>query len=67
MVSFLDIDINIEESVFVYKLFDKIDKFSSFTVRMSHLPSNTPSTISYGSIFSELLRRARGPPTINDF
>ena len=54
-VSFLDLDIKVEDSIFVYKPFDKRDKFSLFIVRIPHLSSNIPSTISSGSIFSELL------------
>ena len=54
-VSFLDLDIKVEDSVFVYKPFDKRDKFSLFIVRMPHLSSNIPPTISSGSMFSELL------------
>ena len=54
-VSFLDFDIKVEDSIFVYKPFDKRDKFSLFIVRISHLSSNIPSTISSGSIFLELL------------
>ena len=38
---------------------DKIDKFPFFIVRMPHLESNFPSTIFYGSIFSEFIRIAR--------
>ena len=47
--------IKIEDSVFVYKLFDKSDKFPFIIVRIQHLSSNIPSTIFYGPIFSELL------------
>ena len=54
-VSFLDLDIKVEDSVFVYKPLDKMNKFSLFIVRMPHLSTNIPSTICYGSIFSELL------------
>ena len=60
-VSFLDLDIKVEDSVFVYKPFDKRDKFSLFIVRIPHLSSNIPSTISSGSIFLELLWIARYP------
>ena len=56
--SLLDLDIKIKDSVFVYKFFDKRDKFPFFIVRMSHFSRNIPSTIFYGSIFSELLRIA---------
>ena len=34
---------------------------------MPHMPSNTPSKISYGLIFSELLRIARCTLGSNDF
>ena len=53
--SFLDLDIKVEGSVFVYKPFDKRYKFPVFIVRMPHYSSNIPSTISSGSIFPELL------------
>ena len=58
-VPFVDLDIKVEDSVFVYKPFDKMDNFSLFIIRMQHLSSNIPSTISPGSIFSELLSIAR--------
>ena len=54
-VSFLDLDIKVEDSIFVYKPFDKRDTFSLFIVRKPHLPTNISSTISSGSIFLELL------------
>ena len=34
---------------------------------MPHMSSNIPSTIFYGFIFSELLRKARCTLRINDF
>ena len=57
--TFLDLDITIRDGVFVYKLFDKRDAFQFSIVRMPHLSSNIPSTIFYGSIFSEILSMAR--------
>ena len=60
-VSFLDIDIKVEDSVFVYKPFDKRNKFSLFIARMPYLSSNIPSIISSGSIFAERLWIARYP------
>ena len=54
-VPILDLDIKVEDSAIVYKPFDKRDKDSLFIVRMPHLSSNIPATISSGSIFSELL------------
>ena len=38
--SFLDLDIKVEDSIFVYKPFDKRDKFSLFIVGIPHLSSN---------------------------
>ena len=55
-VLFSDLDITIENDIFLYKLFDKKDEFSFFIVRMPLLPSNIPSSIYYDSIFSEFLR-----------
>ena len=57
--SVLDLDVKIEDSVFVYKFCNKRDKFPFFIFRMPHLSSNMPSTIFYGSVFSELLQIAR--------
>ena len=54
-VSFLDLDIKVEDSVFVYKPFDKRNKFSLFIARMPYLSNNIPSIISSGSIFAERL------------
>ena len=54
-VSFLDLEIKVEDSVFVYKPFGKRDKFALFIVRIPHLSSNISYAISSGSIFSELL------------
>ena len=54
--TFLDLDMAVEDNIFVYKLFDKKDKFPFFIVRMPYLSSNIPSSIFYGSIVSEFLR-----------
>ena len=65
--SFLDLEIKIADSVFLYKFLDKRDKVPFSIVRMPHLSSNIPPTIFYWSIFSELLRIARCPLRINVF
>ena len=65
--TFLDLDITIQENIFVYKLFDKRDKFPFFIVRMPHLDSNIPSNIFYGAFFSETLRIARCSLLKEDF
>ena len=57
--TFLDLEIKIEDGIFVCKLFNKGDKFPFFIVHMPHFESNIPSTIFYGSIFSKFLRIAR--------
>ena len=63
----LEIDISVVDGKFVYKLFDKRDKFPFFIVRMPHLSSNIPSSIFYGSSFSEILRIARCSSLVDDF
>ena len=65
--TFLDLDIKVEDGVFVYKLFDKRDTFPFFIVRMPHFSSNIPSSIFYASAFSEFLRIARCTLRLNDF
>ena len=42
--------------IFVYKLFNKRNKFLFFIVRMPHFEKNIRSTIFYGSIFSSYSR-----------
>lgn len=65
--SFLDLDITIEDGMFVYKLYDKRDKFPFFIVRMPHLSSNIPQYVFYGATFSELLRIGRCSMRFDDF
>ena len=65
--TFLDLHIQIVDGKFIYKLFDKRDKFPFFIVRMPQLSSNIPSTIFYGSVMSEFLRIARCTLRVEDF
>ena len=65
--TFLELDINIENNIFVYKLFDKRDTFPFFIVRMPDLNGNIPFHIFYGSIMSEILRIARSTLHYRDF
>ena len=65
--TFLDLDIQIVDGVFIYKLFDKRDGFPFSIVRMPDLSGNIPSFIFYGSIMSEFLRIARCTRQIEDF
>ena len=57
--TFLDLEIDIKNKIFVYKLFDKRESFPFFIVRMPDLSGNIPSHVFYGSIMSEFLRIAR--------
>ena len=62
-----DLEINISDGIFVYKLFDKRDDFPFFIVRMPDLSGNIPSHVFYGSIMSEFLRIARCTLKYADF
>ena len=66
--TFLDLDITIQDGIFIYKLFDKRDAFPFFIVRMPCMCSNIPSTtFKYGSVMSEFLRNARNTLQLTDF
>ena len=65
--TFYDLDINIVNGKFVYKLFDKRNNFSFFIVRMPDYTGNIPSHVFYGSIMSEFLRIARSTLLYEDF
>ena len=63
----MELDIQIVEGIFDYKLFDKRDEFPFTIVRMPDLTGNLPSFIFYGSIMSEFLRIARCTRLIENF
>ena len=65
--TFLDLDINISNGIFVYKLFDKRDGFPFFIIRMPDLNGNIPSHVFYGSVMSEFLRISRCTLLYSDF
>ena len=65
--TFLDLEINISDGIFVYKLFDKRDNFPFFIVRMPDLGGNIPSHVFYGSVMSEFLRISRCTLLYSDF
>ena len=65
--TFLDLDINITDGIFTYKLFDKRDGFPFFIVRMPNLTGNIPSHVFYGSVMSEFLRISRCTLLYSDF
>ena len=64
--TFLDLDIQISDEKFVYKLFDKRDEFPFSVVRMPDKSSNIPSYIFYGTILSEIIRIARSTLHLDD-
>ena len=45
---FVDLDIKIEDGIFVYRFFDKSGKFQFFIIHMPQFESNIPSNIFYG-------------------
>ena len=65
--TFLDLDIRIEDGMFIYKLYDKRDGFPFHIVWMPNHESNIPSYIFYGTILSEYLRIARSTLRFEDF
>ena len=65
--TFLDINIEIEEGRFTFKLFDKRDAFPFHIVRMPQYSSNIPKYIFYGSILAEFIRIARSTLKLKDF
>ena len=65
--TFLELETNIVDNIFVYKLYDKRDSFPFSIVRMPYLSSNIPYNIFYNSILSELLRIARCSLLYKDF
>ena len=65
--TFLELDILVEENMFIYKLFDKRDTFPFSIIRMPDLTGNIPSSMYYGSIMSEFLRIARCTLLLTDF
>ena len=65
--TFLELDISVQDGLFVYKLFDKRDDFPFSIVRMPDLSGNIPDHVFYGSIMSEFLRIARATLFYRDF
>ena len=65
--TFLDLDVNKNNNIFIYKLFDKRDDFPFSIVKMPYLSSNIPYNIFYNTILSEILRIARCSLLYADF
>lgn len=65
--SFLDLDIRVEEQVFIFNQYDKRDAFPFSIVRLPFVCSNMPSKIFYSSISAEILRISRTSSAATDF
>jgi len=65
--SFLNLDITIDNGIFVYKLFDKRDTFPFSIVKMPRLDSNIPESIFYSALVGEFIRIARSTLLSQDF
>ena len=65
--TFLDLEIEVVDGKFVYKLFGKQDSFNFFIVRMPHMDSNIHPFTFCGSIFSEFLRIERRSSSVSNF
>ena len=65
--SFLDLDIRVEDRVFVFNQYDKRDAFPFSIVRLPFVCSNMPSKIFYSSISAEILRIGRTSSAATDF
>ena len=65
--TFLELDITVQDGMFIYKLFDKRDEFPFSIVRMPDLSGNIPDHVFYGSVMSEFLRIARATLLYHDF
>ena len=65
--TFLNLDITIQDGIFVYKLYDKRDCFPFSIVKMPYIDSNIPRTIFYSALKGEFLRIARSTLYLEDF
>ena len=65
--SFLDLDIRVEDRVFIFNQYDKRDAFPFSIVRLPFVCSNMPSKIFYSSISAEILRIGRTSSAATDF
>ena len=65
--SFLDIQIKIENNVFVTSLYDKRDDYNFKIVRLPYRISNIPKRMFFSSIMAEILRIARVTSSYDSF
>ena len=65
--TFLDLDISIGKSKFIYKMFNRVYRFNFHIVRMPSITSNLPSINFYSSTLLEFVRIARSTLLLKDF
>ena len=65
--TFLDLDIEIEDHIFEYKLYDKRNAYPFHIVRFPFLSSNMPRKMIYNTISAEILRICRATKKFNNF
>ena len=65
--TFLNLDANVKDGVFVYKLLISVMLFLFFIVRMPYIDSNIPKSIFYSALVAEFLRIARSSLLYKDF
>ena len=65
--TFLNLDITVNDGLFIYKLFDKHDAFSFFIVHMLYIESNIPKSIFYSGLVGKSFRIARSSLLYKEF
>ena len=65
--TFLDLEINVENRMFITKLYDKRDAFNFEIVNFPNLSGNIPSKTSYGVFISQLIRYSVACMNYTDF
>ena len=64
---FLDLNIEISNSKFITKLYDKRDNFSFNIIRMPYKSSNIPKKMFYSAMSAEILRICKATTNFKDF
>ena len=65
--NFLDLNIEINNSKFITKLYDKRDNFDFNIIRMLHQSSNIPKKMFYSAMSAEILRICNATTSFQDF
>ena len=64
---FLDLNIEISNSKFITKLYDKRDNFNFNIIRMPYKSSNIPKKMFYSAMSAEILRICKATTNFKDF